>query len=373
MLPPTTTAPASSPINADHPGRHQAPVRAVRRTARHRTAGLARRARLRRRHARRRHRADPPGRPRVRPDTGRFISVDPVIDASDPQQLNGYAYANNSPETFSDPDGQWFGSSLWKRAQGQRRHCSGVPCLDEVEGQSRRVARLARQEGRGGAKAALKKAKQLHRNTRRRAKKIVHRAHERVNRVKATYRTFKRWSNAPRRHGQGRQGGRKAENTRRPTTGPRQHRQQIYTIAKIVVGVAALFACTICAFAGYAALAFAALDTGAAGVKFAKDPTGQNAASLGFNVLGFATFGVSSKYQTALQSSRQLVKSTQAITGTASRANEAMGPAMAGLDHAKAAAEKARVVTGGYELAHFGVNTIEDIKGSFNLRQLVSH
>ncbi|HTM84194.1 MAG TPA: RHS repeat-associated core domain-containing protein, partial [Mycobacterium sp.] len=40
------------------------------------------------------------------PSTGRFISADPIIDPDDPQQLNGYAYANNSPVTFSDPDGE---------------------------------------------------------------------------------------------------------------------------------------------------------------------------------------------------------------------------------------------------------------------------
>ncbi|WP_245572625.1 RHS repeat-associated core domain-containing protein [Actinokineospora enzanensis] len=31
------------------------------------------------------------------PATGRFTSVDPVLDTDDPQQMNGYAYANNSP------------------------------------------------------------------------------------------------------------------------------------------------------------------------------------------------------------------------------------------------------------------------------------
>ncbi|MCK2221690.1 type IV secretion protein Rhs [Actinomadura sp. ATCC 31491] len=41
------------------------------------------------------------------PKLGRFLSVDPVIDDVDPQQLNAYAYANNSPVTMSDPDGQW--------------------------------------------------------------------------------------------------------------------------------------------------------------------------------------------------------------------------------------------------------------------------
>ncbi len=39
---------------------------------------------------------------------GRFLSVDPIIDEEDPQQLNAYAYANNSPVSMSDPDGQLF-------------------------------------------------------------------------------------------------------------------------------------------------------------------------------------------------------------------------------------------------------------------------
>jgi RHS repeat-associated protein len=38
--------------------------------------------------------------------TGRFISVDPVLDNQDPQQMNGYAYANNSPINTSDPTGE---------------------------------------------------------------------------------------------------------------------------------------------------------------------------------------------------------------------------------------------------------------------------
>ena len=39
------------------------------------------------------------------PVTGRFISVDPLMDLSDPTQWNGYSYANNSPVSSSDPDG----------------------------------------------------------------------------------------------------------------------------------------------------------------------------------------------------------------------------------------------------------------------------
>lgn len=37
--------------------------------------------------------------------TGRFISIDPIVDINDPQQMHGYAYANNNPISFSDPDG----------------------------------------------------------------------------------------------------------------------------------------------------------------------------------------------------------------------------------------------------------------------------
>jgi RHS repeat-associated protein len=43
-------------------------------------------------------------------DTGRFISADPIIDYNDPQQINGYAYSNNNPVTFSDPTGLWCDS-----------------------------------------------------------------------------------------------------------------------------------------------------------------------------------------------------------------------------------------------------------------------
>lgn len=42
------------------------------------------------------------------PDTGRFLTVDPVMDPADPQQINGYTYSNNNPLTFSDPTGQLF-------------------------------------------------------------------------------------------------------------------------------------------------------------------------------------------------------------------------------------------------------------------------
>ncbi|WP_411074167.1 polymorphic toxin-type HINT domain-containing protein [Streptomyces sp. cmx-4-7] len=39
------------------------------------------------------------------PALGRFISVDPLMDIAESQTMNPYAYANNSPITFSDPSG----------------------------------------------------------------------------------------------------------------------------------------------------------------------------------------------------------------------------------------------------------------------------
>jgi RHS repeat-associated protein len=39
------------------------------------------------------------------PATGRFISLDPVLEATSPQQLNGYSYAADNPVTNSDPTG----------------------------------------------------------------------------------------------------------------------------------------------------------------------------------------------------------------------------------------------------------------------------
>lgn len=50
------------------------------------------------------------------PATGRFLSVDPIIDPADPQQLHGYAYGRNNPLTFPDPSGLHWGWSDWGHA-----------------------------------------------------------------------------------------------------------------------------------------------------------------------------------------------------------------------------------------------------------------
>lgn len=42
------------------------------------------------------------------PVIGRFISVDPIMDLADPQQINGYIYGNNSPMVYADPTGLFW-------------------------------------------------------------------------------------------------------------------------------------------------------------------------------------------------------------------------------------------------------------------------
>jgi hypothetical protein len=63
---------------------------------------------------------------------GRFLSVDPVIDSGDPQQMNGYAYSNDNPVTLSDPGGL---SPDICAPGGDKRACSNW-----VVGQIRRYA-----------------------------------------------------------------------------------------------------------------------------------------------------------------------------------------------------------------------------------------
>ncbi|MEO6083322.1 MAG: polymorphic toxin-type HINT domain-containing protein, partial [Umezawaea sp.] len=52
------------------------------------------------------------------PATGRFTSVDPVIDNTDPQQMHGYTYGNNNPLSYVDADGRWSIGGALKKAGG---------------------------------------------------------------------------------------------------------------------------------------------------------------------------------------------------------------------------------------------------------------
>jgi len=49
------------------------------------------------------------------PDTGRFISHDPVFSADNAQNIGGYTYSGNDPVDKSDPSGLFWGSSWIKK------------------------------------------------------------------------------------------------------------------------------------------------------------------------------------------------------------------------------------------------------------------
>ncbi|MFG2093960.1 polymorphic toxin-type HINT domain-containing protein [Streptomyces sp. NPDC048612] len=56
------------------------------------------------------------------PGTGRFLSVDPLMNLADPESLNGYTYAGSTPITDSDPSG------LMRPAESGAKGCDPVLC-----------------------------------------------------------------------------------------------------------------------------------------------------------------------------------------------------------------------------------------------------
>ncbi|MEU3249919.1 polymorphic toxin-type HINT domain-containing protein [Streptomyces sp. NPDC006997] len=71
------------------------------------------------------------------PTTGRFLSVDPIMDLTDPQQINGYTYGNNNPLTFSDPSGLYCDGcsinnpdSAWAPDKHNGPGCTTYACYD---------------------------------------------------------------------------------------------------------------------------------------------------------------------------------------------------------------------------------------------------
>ncbi|MFJ8795922.1 RHS repeat-associated core domain-containing protein, partial [Streptomyces sp. NPDC102462] len=69
------------------------------------------------------------------PTTAQFLSVDPILDTTDPQSLNGYTYADNNPTTHSDPTGLYCDGcsainpgTVWTSENGPG--CTSEACYD---------------------------------------------------------------------------------------------------------------------------------------------------------------------------------------------------------------------------------------------------
>lgn len=89
------------------------------------------------------------------PATGRFISVDPMVDYSQPATMNAYAYSNNAPATFSDPEGTFFPILIGIAAR--------IAIQAAIRAAARRAAQIA------ARKAAQALAKRLAAQARKRA------------------------------------------------------------------------------------------------------------------------------------------------------------------------------------------------------------
>ncbi|MFI2209069.1 polymorphic toxin-type HINT domain-containing protein [Streptomyces sp. NPDC020141] len=101
------------------------------------------------------------------PATGRFISVDPMVDYGQPATMNPYAYSNNAPATFSDPSGLFFPvligfaarMAIQAAIRAAARRAAQIAARKAAEAAARRAAALARKRAIEAAKRAAAKAK----------------------------------------------------------------------------------------------------------------------------------------------------------------------------------------------------------------------
>ncbi|MET9497649.1 RHS repeat-associated core domain-containing protein [Streptomyces sp. NPDC006552] len=70
------------------------------------------------------------------PATGRFVSVDPLLETDHPQTLNGYAYAANNPVTSSDPTGLSSFSCTGNECDAEAQFMESHAAPDMMKGES---------------------------------------------------------------------------------------------------------------------------------------------------------------------------------------------------------------------------------------------
>ncbi|MCX5203133.1 polymorphic toxin-type HINT domain-containing protein [Streptomyces sp. NBC_00237] len=101
------------------------------------------------------------------PTTGRFMSVDPLVDYSQPATINPYAYSNNAPATFSDPTGTFFPILIGFAARmiiqaairAAIRRAAAIAARKAAQALARRLAAEARKRAIEAAKKLAAKLK----------------------------------------------------------------------------------------------------------------------------------------------------------------------------------------------------------------------
>ncbi|MFC5724576.1 RHS repeat domain-containing protein [Streptomyces gamaensis] len=124
------------------------------------------------------------------PKLGRFLSVDPMTDFGESQRMNAYAYANNNPVSFSDPDGLFFGK-LWNKAKKTAKKAvkKVTKVAKKVVKTVKRVVKKTVRTVKKAARYVAKQAKKIIRKTISSTKKFVRKA---VNYTKKAYRYVKK-------------------------------------------------------------------------------------------------------------------------------------------------------------------------------------
>ncbi|MFE7210083.1 RHS repeat domain-containing protein [Streptomyces sp. NPDC057611] len=123
------------------------------------------------------------------PSLGRFISVDPMTDVGTSQRMNAYAYANNNPVTFSDPDGLFFGKILGKvKSVAKKVAAPVIKTVKKVVKKTAAVVKKVVKTVKKVVKKTVQKVKQTVKKVARAAKKVVKRTVQTVKRyAKKTY------------------------------------------------------------------------------------------------------------------------------------------------------------------------------------------
>nr|WP_246421894.1 RHS repeat-associated core domain-containing protein [Nocardiopsis mwathae] len=117
---------------------------------------------------------------------GRFISVDPVMDPTDAQQMHGYVYSNNNPVTWSDPSGLFL-SKAWNWTKSKVK--KGVKKAKSVYNKGKKYVKKQYKKAKKYVKKKYHQAKRYVRKKYTQARRYVRKAYAKTKSyVRTAYR-----------------------------------------------------------------------------------------------------------------------------------------------------------------------------------------